>query len=359
MKDVDNTQQHSPLRCISLCTGYGGIEQGLALAGVAHQTVAYVEIEAFAISNLVAAMEQGAIPPAPIWSDLKTFDAQPFCDNMDIITGGYPCQPFSAAGKRDGAKDPRHLWPHIRGIVETARPVFCFFENVEGHLTLGYDQVYRDLRELGYTVEAGLFSSRESGGQHQRKRLFIMAVHVEYAKGRRARIRTHQTSTRQGSRTDRSSRGMELSESITSNMGDAERRKSPTYSPERSKSMADTRLQRSAECKEQTTGTKQLCKSMADTSDKRLQRNKRSQQDRERSEHAGSVTQRCPIAGPNAEQYTWEEPRQNTNDALKSRLGLPVNGYNYRTDQLRMLGNGVDPWTAAIAWNTLYHRMVY
>ena len=160
---------------LSLCTGYAGIERGLRLAGFEHRVVAHVEIEAFAIANLVAKMEAGEMAPAPIWSDLKTLPVECFRDRVHLITGGYPCQPFSAAGRREGENDPRHLWPHIRGIIETVRPVQCFFENAEGHISLGLREVIADLESLGYKTTWGIFSAAEVGAPHQRKRVFIMA----------------------------------------------------------------------------------------------------------------------------------------------------------------------------------------
>ena len=160
---------------ISFCSGYGGIERGIELAGVEHRVIAYVEIEAFAIANLVAKMESGELDPAPIWTDLKTFPAHLFRGAVDIITGGYPCQPFSAAGQRKGEDDPRHLWPTIREHIETIRPDRCFFENVEGHISLGLSSVISDLEEDGYRTAWGIFSAREVGAAHQRKRVYILA----------------------------------------------------------------------------------------------------------------------------------------------------------------------------------------
>ena len=159
---------------IAFCAGYGGVERGLDLAGVEHRVIAYVEIEAFAIANLVSKMESGQLSPAPIYTDLKTFPAHLFRDRVDIITGGYPCQPFSAAGKRLGEDDPRHLWPFIRRHVQTIRPSRVFFENVEGHISLGLSTVISDLEEDGYRSAWGIFSAREVGAPHQRKRVYIL-----------------------------------------------------------------------------------------------------------------------------------------------------------------------------------------
>jgi site-specific DNA-cytosine methylase len=160
---------------IAFCAGYGGIERGLDLAGFEHRVIAYVEIEAFAIANLVNKMEAGLLPPAPVYTDIKTFPAHLFRDRVDLITGGYPCQPFSAAGQRKGTDDPRHLWPFINRHIQTIRPVQCFFENVEGHISLGLSSVISDLEEDGYRATWGIFSAREVGAHHQRKRVYILA----------------------------------------------------------------------------------------------------------------------------------------------------------------------------------------
>ena len=171
--NVDSAKQSPTV--LSLCTGYGGIERGLELAGEQLDVLAHVEIEAFAAANLVAKMEQGKLAPSPIWSNLKTLPVEPFRNRIDILTGGYPCQPFSAAGKRAGTDDPRHLWPYIRDIIESVRPVRCFFENVEGHISLGLRKVIRDLESLRYKTTWGIFSATEVGAHHQRKRVYILA----------------------------------------------------------------------------------------------------------------------------------------------------------------------------------------
>jgi DNA (cytosine-5)-methyltransferase 1 len=169
----------SKLTHISLCYGYGGIDLGLNLAtGGRVRTVAICEIEAACIENALAKMEQGRIEAAPIWTDLKTFPWASFRGKVDILSGGYPCQPFSAAGKRLGTDDPRHLWPYIADGVRILRPAILFFENVEGHISLGLSTVVSDLEGLGYTVSWGIFSAAEVGAPHQRKRVFIVAQNL-------------------------------------------------------------------------------------------------------------------------------------------------------------------------------------
>jgi DNA-cytosine methyltransferase len=160
---------------ISLCAGYGGIDIGLKRAIPNLRTIAFSEIEAFACANLVSKMEKGLLDAAPIWTNLKTFPWAEFRGKVDILSGGYPCQPFSAAGKRLGTEDPRHLWPFIANGIRLMQPKLCFFENVEGHISLGLRAVIEELGSLGYKTTWGIFSASEVGAPHQRKRVFIMA----------------------------------------------------------------------------------------------------------------------------------------------------------------------------------------
>jgi len=168
--DTTKTATH-----VSLCAGYGGIDLGLKRAIPSLRTIAFSEIEAFACANLVAKMEAGLLDPAPVWTDLKTFPWDSFRGKVDILSGGYPCQPFSSAGKRLGKDDPRHLWPYIAGGIRILQPALCFFENVEGHITLGLRDVLDDLGGLGYRTTWGIFSASEVGAPHQRKMVFILA----------------------------------------------------------------------------------------------------------------------------------------------------------------------------------------
>ncbi|MGQ3101003.1 MAG: DNA cytosine methyltransferase [Sphingopyxis solisilvae] len=169
------------LRGLSLCAGYAGLDLGIAIAEPSYRTVGYVEREAHAAATLVARMEDEALDRAPIWDDLKSFDGKPWRGRVHIISAGYPCQPFSIAGKRGGRHDPRHLWPDVERIIGEVEPEVVFAENVEGHLDLGFAEVAASLRKLGYHPKAGLFTAREAGGRHRRRRLFVMA----YAHGKR------------------------------------------------------------------------------------------------------------------------------------------------------------------------------
>ena len=120
---MDNTEE---LTVLSLCSGYGGLDIGLARAVQNPLRIVAVEIEAFALANLVAKVEQGKMAIEAMYPDLRTFPAGQFRECFDILTAGYPCQPFSVAGKRKGTDDPRHLWPYIERIIKAVRPVWYF-----------------------------------------------------------------------------------------------------------------------------------------------------------------------------------------------------------------------------------------
>jgi DNA (cytosine-5)-methyltransferase 1 len=144
-----------------------------------------VEIEASSIANLVDKMETGELNPCPIFTDVKTFPYRRFRGLVDILTGGFPCQPFSFAGLQQGVEDPRHLFPYIlQGIVE-CEPTVVLLENVEGIISAKtadgesvLQYVIRSLEEVGYRATAGIFSAEEVGAPHQRKRVFILAHRI-------------------------------------------------------------------------------------------------------------------------------------------------------------------------------------
>ncbi|MAL01550.1 MAG: hypothetical protein CL536_05310 [Alcaligenaceae bacterium] len=187
---VDNPQE---LTHLSLCAGYGGIDLGLQRALGTVRTIAFVEIEAFACANLVAKMEAGKLDAAPIWSNLKTFPWEQFRGKVDILSGGFPCQPFSLSsqtGAAKGSDDPRHLWPYIARGIRSLQPALVFLENVEGIFTSKLQgdhwsdpegtpvafHVLRELQRLGYKSTAGTFSAAEVGAPHLRRRAFFMAL---------------------------------------------------------------------------------------------------------------------------------------------------------------------------------------
>jgi site-specific DNA-cytosine methylase len=176
MNNVDTTKTIKGITHLSLCTGYEGIGRGLRAVLPNVREIAYVEIEAFAIANLVNKMETNQLDAAPIYTNLKTFPYGKFRGQVDILSGGFPCQPFSQAGARKATEDPRHLFPYIAEGIRECQPRIVFLENVEGIISakttdgesvLKY--VLRTLEGLGYRTTAGIFSASEVGFPHQRK----------------------------------------------------------------------------------------------------------------------------------------------------------------------------------------------
>ena len=110
----------------------------------------------------------------PNYGDLKKTDWAKV-EPIDILTAGYPCQPFSHAGSRKGADDERHLWPYIKEIIGILRPQFVILENVRGHFGLGFREVLGDLAVLRYDATWRLVRASDAGAPHRRERLFILA----------------------------------------------------------------------------------------------------------------------------------------------------------------------------------------
>lgn len=174
MTYVDITEE--PQRIISFCTGIRGLERGLERINRKITTECYVEVEAFIIQNLVAQMQAGKLAPKPIWVNARTFPAHIFRNRIDGIIGGYPCQGESVAGLRELENYPGYLWPALRSAIKSIKPVWCFFENVDDHLSGTFRYVLNDLREMGYRVEVGIYTAEEIGAPHERQRVFIFAV---------------------------------------------------------------------------------------------------------------------------------------------------------------------------------------
>jgi len=157
------------IRHLDLCSGIGGFALGIAGAGRDVSTVAFCEIEPYCQAVL-----RKHWPDVPVYDDIKTFPAEEFQD-IDILTAGYPCQPFSLAGKRGGTADDRHLWPEVYRIVAAVRPTWCIFENVPGHITMGLDEVLSDLEDEGYSARTLVLGAVSVDAPHRRQRVWIVA----------------------------------------------------------------------------------------------------------------------------------------------------------------------------------------
>ena len=151
----------------SLFSGYGGLDMAVQ-SHFGGELAWYSEIEP-AACKVLATLH----PDVPNIGDITKVDWSQV-EPVDIITGGYPCQPFSNAGLRKGKNDERHLWPYVRDALSAIRPRLAVLENVRGHITLGFGDVLADLAHMGWDAQWGIVRAAEAGAPHNRARLFIL-----------------------------------------------------------------------------------------------------------------------------------------------------------------------------------------
>src|SRR3990167_1771984 len=172
------------LRSLDLFAGVGG---GLLFGTIlGWESVCAVEIDDYYQQVLSQRQKDGALPWFPIWDNIRDFDGTPWRGLVDVVTGGFPCQPYSCAGKRKGEMDERNLWPDTIRVIREVRPRLCLLENVPGLLSSKsvdndtgetgwyFGTILRDLAEVGYDVRWQVISARDVGAPHLRKRLWIV-----------------------------------------------------------------------------------------------------------------------------------------------------------------------------------------
>lgn len=370
--NVDNTFK-SPLTTISIGPGIRGIERGVErVARLVH--LAYVEIEAYIVENLVAQMERRLLAPAVIWSDAKTLPCEPFRGLVDLLLAGYPCQPFSIAGKRRGIEDPRHLFPYIERAIRIIQPRACFFENVRGHVTCGLPEVIAAFEGLGYRVHWGIYSAEETGAAHKRERVFILAILADtkshnwglqlYQRGSKQTI---SESIRTGEELENStgigcrslgaeSEGFQRG-TITDHAGNelADTNSNESERDGRSGGMGSTQGQDKGEEDQRERlwdAARAGSETVANNNNKGLQELKKRSESEEQPTAGRS---RGVVSRPGKPQQAWEHPRVISRE-VESAVGLSANGYHFREDVLRALGNSVYEDTAELAFRDLLRK---
>jgi DNA (cytosine-5)-methyltransferase 1 len=281
------------LRHVDLCSGIGGFALGFEWAGLS-EPVMFCDTEKWCRQIL-----KKHWPDVPITEDVKELASDPerYVPDCDILTAGYPCQPFSVAGKQRGEKDDRHIWPYIRKIVAHKRPTWCVFENVYGHVALGLDKVLADLEAEGYSSRAFIVPACGVDAHHKRDRLWIVA-YSEY----------------DGSSPDQVRGGLEeaISEKST--------RENNTRNTERASSISTAR------------------KDVADTSRVRLQGSA------EEQIHGKSDLSRKSRRGRQDIERRWP---------TESSVGRVADGIPRRMDRIKGLGNAIVPQIAQRIGNTI------
>ena len=173
MTSLTGVGMPSKLRVLDLFSGIGGFSLGLEWTG-GFETVAFCEIEKYPQEVL-----KKNFPGVPIYDDIKELTAERLVSDgigtIDVITGGYPCTPFSVAGKQKGHEDDRHLWPFMLEIIAQVRPTWVLCENVYGHISLGLDTVLLDLEAQGYSSRTFVVPACGVDAPHKRDRLWVVA----------------------------------------------------------------------------------------------------------------------------------------------------------------------------------------
>ena len=159
---------------LALFAGAGGGILGGHLLG--WRTVCAVEWEAYPASGLCARQNDKILPTFPIWDDVQTFDGKPWQGIVDVVSGGFPCQDISAAGRGGGITGSRSsMWKHMARIIGEVQPKYCFVENSPMLTNRGLGAVLGDLAELGFNAEWGVLSAADVGANHKRERIWILA----------------------------------------------------------------------------------------------------------------------------------------------------------------------------------------
>ena len=159
---------------LALFAGAGGGILGGHLLG--WRTVCAVEWEPYAASVLVQRQNDGILPPFPIWDDVQTFDGKPWRGIIDVVSGGFPCQDISTAGKGAGIDGERSgMWREMARIICEVRPRYAFIENSPMLITRGLDRVLSDLASMGFDARWGVLGAGHIGASHARQRIWLVA----------------------------------------------------------------------------------------------------------------------------------------------------------------------------------------
>ena len=326
---------------LSICTGYGGIELGLKPIMPRIRTVCYVENEVGASKILGARIRDGILDDAPIWTDLRTFDAKAWRGKIHLVTGGFPCQPHSIAGKKRGADDPRELSGEVLRIAEELGCPTLFLENVETIKRFYWDTIRPQLHRLGYKTKEGIFSAEEAGAPHRRRRFFILAYHDNsrvstfgYEGQREGSERTEERQDRSLSELAGQGQGAQLENTIVNgNRGGSQ----GLYQEDRTR-RSDSTVQ-----------TQRSSINLGDTSIERLEGNGFARQTKS-CERSRTV----PLYPPRPDDTRGWERVYTEMQTLIPTFCRVVDGSTPQVDgQLRAIGNGVVPAVAGKAWSVL------
>jgi DNA (cytosine-5)-methyltransferase 1 len=298
---------------LALFAGAGGGILGGHLLG--WRTICAVEWDAYARDVLVARQNDGCLEAFPVWDDVQTFDGRPWRGRVDVISGGFPCQDISCAGKGAGIEGERSsMWKHMARIIGEVRPRFVFVENSPMLVGRGLAVVIADLAKMGYDAEWGIVGAHHAGAPHKRDRIWIVGNSSRWD-GEESGVSLRQRK--------REPRGTSWGSGICQDVADSMRSRPQGSEWEREASEA-----------RQSTGHALQCCGGADVADT----NGTGCKEQRRSISDGQEHETAECGG------WW---------ATEPDVGRVAYELAARVDRLRCIGNGQVPAVAKLAWETL------
>ena len=299
---ADKSSNDEGLRELALFAGAGGGILGGKLLG--WRTVCAVEWEPYPASVLCARQNDGFLPPFPIWDDVQTFEGKPWRGIVDVVSGGFPCQDISVAGKGTGITGERSgMWKHMARIISEVQPKYVFVENSPMLTVRGLGTVLGDLSEMGFNAEWGVISAAAVGAPHQRDRIWILGSNTSEQRWNK----------RFGNREERH---------ILHNLnGDAAQGKSEWHGRKCWSGALSTNVANSRSIRQQGQGE---------------------------YEQPINPTQDCYWQADYVKSIGRPEQW-----AVEPNVGRVANGVAARVDRLKAIGNGQVPLCAATAWKVL------
>jgi DNA (cytosine-5)-methyltransferase 1 len=324
---------------LSLFSGSGG-----GLLATKHflnwRTIGYVEFNNYCQQVLAQRVKDGALDEAPIFTDIRAFIDEGYADAykgmVGVISAGFPCQPFSVAGKKKAKDDARNMWPQTLDVIRRVRPRYCLLENVPGLLSRKhryFETILKDLAEGGYNAKWKVISAAEVGAPHKRDRLFIMAYSDSGYRGENKEVQAGGNVIKHGGEY----------------VADTEHLRQP--SPEVTGSI--TQRSNSNQARKEATSKLEGCgkqhAELADTEGKR---------------YRGRDSKECRDEGRNLQQSEqgWGQMGREAEGCGESyrkwwstepNVGRVAHGVASRVDRLKALGNGQVPRVVETAWEIL------
>ena len=316
---------------LALFAGAGGGILGGHLLG--WRTVCAVEWEQYPACVLAARQNDGLLSPFPIWDDVQTFDGKPWRGIVDVVSGGFPCQDISAAGKGDGLDGERSgMWKEMARIIGEVRPKYTFIENSPMLTFRGLERVLADLASMGFNAEWGVLSAADVGANHKRDRIWIVGKSTE-----QSRFFSHALH-------DRNRRGQQQPKSVEETNGTMA---NACVQPICDEPNSRGNLRFNEQQGEGTRNINGSCSKENVSNSSSIR-----QQGQGKYEQSINSAQDCKRQANYAESIGRPEFW-----STEPNVGRVANGVVARLDRLKALGNGQVPLCAATAWKLLTERL--